>query len=83
MAQGTMKAPSIRETFTTTFSTSQYTGWYYADYTPSHSVDDIESVIIRSTTENRPAFAQIVGTGIRIWGQVSGGTVRGYAYFRQ
>ena len=63
------------ESASSTLSTTKYGDYYYAEITPSESVDNIVGIVVTSSSGNNFATAQITGTKIRVYGTVSGGSV--------
>lgn len=58
-----------------TLSSTSYGGLFYADITPDVSINRIISAIVISNSGNNWAYCQIVGGGIRVWANNSGGSV--------
>lgn len=55
-----------------TTGNSLYNGFYYGDINVSFSTTKIQSLTITTTTDNRPAFVQILSdTKLRVWTTVA------------
>lgn len=66
---------SLYEDVSVTLSTTQYSGYYYADGSASHG--GVTSISVIDATSNRPAFAQMISsTGFRVFGAVASTVVK-------
>ena len=57
----------IIEDMSGTTGSSQYMGYYYADITPSHPMNKMIGMFVRSTSSNYPAFVVALPQKVRIF----------------
>lgn len=74
----TQKEPSlVFELKTVELNTTDYLGYYYADFTPTNDLNRwISAVILQSTANSFATVTKVGSSSLRVWGSNSGATVQ-------